>query len=131
MVPFTPFTGLTVNADPEHTVEVMLLTCETARTFTYTWFVSEQPVAVSVSVKVYNVAAVGWAVGLDKLLADSPIDGLQEYVLPACEAAPIAPATPAQKSTSAPALSAGKGFTITGNGDVLITHPKLFITATS
>jgi len=88
-------------------------------------------VAVSVSVSVYNVSAVGWAVGAAMLLADSPVDGLQEYVLPACDAAPIAPATPAQISTSAPALSVGKEFTITGNGDVLITHPKLFITDTS
>jgi len=58
-------------------VAVMLLITDNGRMFTYTLFVSEQPVAVIVSVKVYRELVEVVAVGFAAVELDKPEEGLQ------------------------------------------------------
>jgi len=76
-VPFVPSTGAAVNALPEQSDAVMLLITETGRMFTNTLFVSEQPVAVIVSVNVYVALTLGVAVGSAMAASDKFVAGLQ------------------------------------------------------
>ena len=55
----------------------MLLITETGRMFTNTLFVSEQPVAVIVSVNVYRELAASVAEGFAVDELDKPVAGLQ------------------------------------------------------
>ena len=76
-VPLVPLAGAAVNALPEQSEAVMLLMTENGRMFTYTLFVSEQPVAVIVSVNVYRELAASVAVGFAADELDKPVAGLQ------------------------------------------------------
>ena len=58
IVPFDPLTGDTENASPEQVVVEMLLTTDIGLTLTYTLFVSTHPMAVIVSVNVYQPESV-------------------------------------------------------------------------
>lgn len=64
-------------------------------TFTVTVFDFWQPVAVIVSVSVYDVVDTGLAVTFDAVVESSPVEGDQLYMLPATAVAPIEMLCPA------------------------------------
>jgi hypothetical protein len=86
-------------------------------TFTTTTSVAVQPFTVFVAVNVYVVVTLGLAIGLLILVLLKFVAGLQLYVLPATEAAPIKPLVVIQFNVkSAPAFVIGNTvltFTIT------------------
>jgi hypothetical protein len=90
-------------------------------TVSVTVAVFEQPVVVLVPVTVYVVVVVGDATGLAMFVAERPVAGLHEYVLP-----PVAfnvTELPAHMDVLLPALIVGSGFTVTVTVAVLEQPP--------
>ena len=85
-------------------------------TVTVTGFDFVQPVAVIVSVRVYEVVEAGVTDGFDEVEEKPDGELVQEYVWPAVDAAPIEIELPRQIAVLAITEAEGKVFTVTVTG---------------